>query len=541
MHDSWVRLKAAPFAPAAIGIYAALLIAVYFSTLSWLILHDWAVADFAYAYMIPAVIAYLLWERRGALASVPSVPSWSGMVLLVPGIAFFWLGELSGEYFSQYISLWLTAAGICWLHLGWRKLKTTAPAFFIALTMFPPPNTVYVKISLKLKLVSSRLGVRMMQLAGLSVHREGNVIDLGFTQLQVVDACSGLRYLIPLVVLGILLAYFIKGSLWKKLFLLLSTIPLSILSNSLRIAITGILSQYYGPVVAEGFFHDFAGWFIFMSSLGMLVLLMGVSGRIEAKLSKRAKNEGDRGMGRETTAAVEDSSGRTEGGRSDRSGPVEKNRPIIGAAPRFIIPALMLAATLILLRTVDFREKIVISKPLGEFPMQIGPWEGRRVEMEQRIIDTLDLSDYVMADYAGDDGKTVNFYVAFYQIQSKGKSIHSPETCLPGGGWRFVRSGRFEVPLADGTTMPVSRVVMEKNGDRQLGYFWFPQRGRILTNLYELKLYTFWDALTKHRTDGALVRAITPVYPGEGIGLCEDRLQTFVRLTVPILNLHLPQ
>jgi exosortase D (VPLPA-CTERM-specific) len=289
MPDSSIRFKITLGGLVTIGIYTALITAIYFSTLSWLILHDWAIADFTYAYILPAVIVYLLWEKRDKLVRTPSVSSWSGMAFLVPGIVLFWLGELSGEYFSQYMSLWLTVAGLCWLHLGREKLKIMAPAFFISLAMFPPPNTIYIKISLKLKLISSWLGVWMMQLAGLSVHREGNVIDLGFNQLQVVDACSGLRYLIPLIVLGILLVYFSRGSLWKKIAIVLSTIPLSIVTNSLRIAITGILSQYFGPEVAEGFFHDFAGWFIFMFSLGMLLLLMWLLGKIDAKLSNKTQ------------------------------------------------------------------------------------------------------------------------------------------------------------------------------------------------------------------------------------------------------------
>lgn len=121
------------------------------------------------------------------------------------GIAFFWLGELGGEYLTLYLSVWLVLVGLCWFHLGWQKLKIIAFPLVMALAMFPLPGFLYGKISVQLKLISSHLGVAMMQLSGMSAYREGNVIDLGFTQLQVVDACSGLRYLIPLIVLGVLL------------------------------------------------------------------------------------------------------------------------------------------------------------------------------------------------------------------------------------------------------------------------------------------------------------------------------------------------
>jgi exosortase len=147
---------------------------------------------------------------------------------------------------------------------------------FLALAMVPPPNILYGNLTLRLKLVSSQIGVIMLQLCGLTAYREGNVIDLGFTRLQVVDACSGLRYFFPLIVLGILLAYYFKGAIWKKIFIVVSAIPISIVTNSIRIASVGILYQFMGSAAAEGFFHDFSGWFIFMISLGILLLEMAL-------------------------------------------------------------------------------------------------------------------------------------------------------------------------------------------------------------------------------------------------------------------------
>jgi EpsI family protein len=168
--------------------------------------------------------------------------------------------------------------------------------------------------------------------------------------------------------------------------------------------------------------------------------------------------------------------------------------------------------------------------------------------MGQEFIDTLDLSDYIIVDYVGKNGKGVNFYVAYYESQRKGESIHSPETCLPGSGWSFKQAGKTAVPLdgskgsgsAPGASIRINRAVMENAGQRQLSYFWFPQRGRILTNAYELKLFTFWDALTRQRTDGALVRLITPIYGGEEVAEAEERLQAFTRDIVPVLDGFIP-
>jgi EpsI family protein len=162
--------------------------------------------------------------------------------------------------------------------------------------------------------------------------------------------------------------------------------------------------------------------------------------------------------------------------------------------------------------------------------------------MEQKFIDALDFSDYAMMDYQDKNGRSVNFYVAYYESQRKGESIHSPETCLPGGGWIFNQSGSITLPFSVGgkNVMKVNRAFMQKSGSTQLVYFWFPQRGRILTNAYQLKIYAFWDALTRQRTDGALVRVLTPVYNLEEPEDAEKRLQEFVRQVSPVLLEFLP-
>jgi len=148
-----------------------------------------------------------------------------------------------------------------------------------------------------------------------------------------------------------------------------------------------------------------------------------------------------------------------------------------------------------------------------------------------------------------------------YESRRKGESIHSPETCLPGSGWEFRNAGKAIMQLAapesstvqlppqvpgqraNGSTssITVNRAVMEKGASKQLSYFWFPQRDRVLTNAWELKLYNFWDALTRQRTDGALVRVITPVYPNESVDDADKRLAAFTKEIVPVPNEFLPK
>ena len=243
--------------------YALLLMGVYFSDLTQLIKNDWAKDDYTYAYVIPFVVLYLIWNKRFDLIQLSSIPSWSGLAPLSLGFTLFWLGELGGNTFILYISLWFVLVGLLWLHLGWQKMKKISFALIVILSMFPLPSYLYNKLSVRLQLISTQLSALMIRFSGLPAFREGNIIDLGFTQLQVVEACSGLRYLFPLIVMGLLLAYFFQAALWKRAILIISTVPLAIVANSIRIALTGILHKIWGARVAEVFFHGFsAGLFL---------------------------------------------------------------------------------------------------------------------------------------------------------------------------------------------------------------------------------------------------------------------------------------
>ena len=523
-----------------IAVASVLLLLIYYDTLLWLVLKDWNRPDYNYCYLILPIVLYLVWERRERLAAVPSVPSWLAIVPFVFGLGLFWLGELSGEFFTQYISFWVLVASLCWLFMGWRKLKVIGVPIMILLAMFPLPNFLNTKLTLNLKLLSSQLGVWMMHTYGLSAFREGNVIDLGFTQLQVVDACSGLRYLIPLIIVAIVMGCFLKGRFWKKAAVVVSAVPLSILTNSLRIAATGILYEIWGAKVAEGFFHGFSGWFIFMFSFAVLLLEIWVLNKIFPENDRRRDPEKDGGEEEAEGVSEEGAGDGTPVSKTGHDG--KKGVSAVFSPPQFVVAVLLLLGTLGLSYGVEFREKIPPDKSFSRFPLEVGNWSGSRESMEQKFVETLDLSDYVIIDYRNQRGKTVNFYVAYYESQRKGESIHSPATCLPGGGWIFKEAGTATIPVPayDGQPMEVNRAFMQKGAYKQLSYYWFPQRGRILTNAYELKIFTFWDALTKQRTDGALVRVITPVYESEDVADAERRLQNFTAAINPVLKDYIP-
>jgi exosortase D (VPLPA-CTERM-specific) len=515
------------------GLYAIVIFLVYKSALLQLVSHDWAFEDYSHSYLVPFIVLYLVWEKRKPLATVQSRLSWSGLIPFALGIALFWLGDLGGEFYTLYVSFWLVVVALLWIHLGWQKIKTIWFALIMVFAAFPFPNFVNTRAILRLKLISSQLGVWMLHTYGMSAYREGNVIDLGFTQLQVVDACSGLRYILPLMVLSVLLAYWFRAHWWKRIILFLSAIPLAIFVNAFRIALTGILYSVFGAAVAEGFFHGFSGWLIFLFCIPILLLEMWILRRLPPRRSR------DDGGGDSPDLR----SSYSTGSRLDASNPtleIGSSKPSF-FQPVFITAMVLLVSTAVLSGTVEFREKTPIKKPLSSLPLAMGEWSGSKEQMEQEFVDELHFSDYAMVDYRNDRGQTVNFYTAYYESQRKGYATHSPETCLPGNGWIFREAGAADIPVGPGKSMRINRAFIEKTGTKELTYYWFAQRGRILTSLYQVKIYSFWDALTKHRTDGALVRLITPVYERESVGDAETRLQGFTKAIVPVLKEYIPE
>lgn len=511
------------------AFYGTLIAFLYYPSYDWLVRYDWPREDYNYCYLIPFVVFYLAWDKRSKWIQEASIPSWGGLFALVPGVLLYWVGALAGEFFSIYISSWLVVTGLIWLHKGWLKLKIMAFPICVSLFLFPLPHFINTKLTFNLKLISSEIGITMIQALGMSAYREGNVIDLGFTQLQVVDACSGLRYMIPLFLMGLLMAYFYNAATWKKIVITLTTIPLSIITNSFRIAMTAALYPYMGPTVAEGFFHDFSGWAIFMVSFIIILIEIWVLGKIMRQPDESfLKKEG-----------VAEKKNIKRSGYMELSNPGAETKK---AAVQFVIAASMLAATVMCQPVIDFDEKPPVSRSFSTFPLVVGGWKGERQFLDQPIIDELDLSDYVSVNYAKEGSRPVNLYVAYYESQQKGKSIHSPETCLPGSGWIFNNGGTLTIPVPGNipSSLTVMRAVMEKGGERKLVYFWFNQRGRILTNAYELKIYNLWDGLIQKRTDGALVRVISPVVSSETIGETDSRLQSFVREMIPSLNGFIP-
>ncbi|HVL01989.1 MAG TPA: VPLPA-CTERM-specific exosortase XrtD, partial [Dongiaceae bacterium] len=358
------------------------------------------------------------------------------------------------------------------------------------------------------------------RLFDISVYLEGNVIDLGSMKLQVVEACSGLRYLFPLMALSLILAIFFKGPLWMRVLIFFSSMPVTVFMNSFRIGVIGVTVEYWGKEMAEGFLHDFEGWVVFMSALLVLLLEIFLVMRLT----------GDRRPLMDVLAlelpAPRDSALPTR----SRSIPT----------PFYVAAAILLAFTFVNQSMMVTDAVHPMREKLDRFPLLLGDRVGTTSVLEGIYLQELQLDDYLLADYRSTTSQSINFYVAYYDVQAEGAgTIHSPRSCLPGSGWRIKEI--TQQPLTDiqisGVPLTVNRAIIAKDSQQVLVYYWMQQRGRVITNEFMAKWWIFWDRLTKGRSDGALVRVMVELDAFGNVDAAEQQLRRFVAEAAP----HLPR
>lgn len=463
--------------------------------------------EYSHGYLIPLVSLFILWEKRFQIAASYQGYSWWGLPIIVLALIILLIGEVSALYMLIHYSFILLLFGLSLAFLG-SATRFTWVAIALLGFAVPLPYFIEVILTSKLQLISSQLGVEIIRLCRIPVFLSGNIIDLGNYQLQVVEACSGLRYLFPLMSLGFIGAYLYQASVWKRAVLFLSTVPITIFMNSLRIAITGILVDNWGTEMAEGFLHDFEGWLIFMACGGLLLLEVLLMELLTTRLSVR------QAFAVPVSVSAEQYS-------SQNSVSLQFSKPLAVSIP-------LLLVALAVVGSLDSREEDTTFKKteLISFPLKFDEWFGREDRIEADVAEKLGFTEYVMINYQNQQHRPVNFYVAYYASQRKGVSPHSPKVCIPGGGWEIAKFSRTRVD-----EMPVNRVLIRKGTQDQIVYYWFEERGTPIANEYLKKWMLFKDALFLNRTDGSLVRVTTPVLNDETLEDADLRAQEFIRLS----------
>ena len=483
--------------------------------------------EYSYGIMIPLLSAFLIWRQRAELRLLPFTGSWFGLALIATGLALRFVGVMTTMQTLQHYAFLLVLYGLVLTLVGPAIFRRLWMPLLILIFAVPLPALFSNALSLQLQLLSSELGVWVIRAVGISVLLEGNIIDLGSYQLEVAEACSGLRYLFPLMTLAFIVAYLFRGPLWKRLVIFLSSIPITVLMNSLRIGFIGITVEHWGAGMAEGALHDFEGWLVFMLSTAALLLTAFGLSRVG-----RSRVPWHEAFNLNPPAAPAKQDARLAPATGWQTVP----RPFIAASVLVMAGAAMNLALPAPINQVPARTSFY------EFPTQVGEWVGRRDTLQDVYLNALRLDDYALADYHEPDGQPVNFYAAYYQSQDSSRAIHSPHDCIPGGGWEITRFEQRTFP-ATGTTgsFKVNRAIVQLGEHRQIVYYWFDERGRQLTSEYAARWYLFWDALTRHRTDGALVRFVAAVPPGAEESQIDARIVKLATRIEPMLNRFVPE
>ena len=515
------------FRPAGFTLF--ILLSVVSLPIFWIgfvsLVEAWGTAEYSHGPLIPIISAYLfLRELRQAPPPDPNARDvLPGILLIGFSMLLAVVGNLMlvADIVTYAYILWV--GGVVLTIFGWQRGKTHWAPVLHLVFMLPLPQILYWKLTVFLQLISSVVGVWFVSLAGVPVYLEGNIIDLGVYKLQVAEACSGLRYLFPILSFSYLFAILYKGPMWHKATLLLAAAPITVLMNSFRIGVIGVLVNSYGIEQAEGFLHFFEGWVIFIFCV-LILFLMAIG------LQRTVANP------KPLTETIDLD---TEG-----FGPILARvfaiRPTAGLIAGLVVTTFVSAVWIAFPtseRTIAPRDPFVL------FPKVINEWDGFSQSLEREVEVVLGADDYVNATFRNAaEREYVSLFVAYYEDQTKGSGIHSPEICLPVGGWEVFSLEPYEVDRADTGygTFELNRAVIQKGVDMQLVYYWFEQRGKRISNDIAAKASVLVDSVITGRADGALVRFVTPIHETETPEDADLRLQRFMRESLQRLPRFVP-
>ncbi|MGB9199343.1 MAG: VPLPA-CTERM-specific exosortase XrtD [Terriglobales bacterium] len=476
--------------------------------------------NFQHGWFVPAFSFYLLWQDRKRLKAIEVAPSWAGLPLVVLGLVMLSAGVLGIEFFTSRASLLVLLAGLIILFRGWEFLRAIFfPLAFLVL-MIPLPNLILQKFTFPLQLLASKLATAMLEIVGVPVLREGNTITLAKKQLEVAEACSGIRSLYSLVTLSIIYGYLMEKRNWVRVTLACAAVPIAVLANSFRIFGTGLIVQFWDPTKADGFYHEFQGWLVFVVAL---ILLFGFH-RLINLIWGPPPDDSVKPAHVDTRRA--------------------SAKPATKLASRFLAAALLMMITASYLWVRGQDEIFPPRQPLSSIPMQINGWNGVGTTLDQQTLDILGNPEYILRDYVdpSQSGSWINLFIAYYATQKAGETPHTPAHCLPGAGWTPTKREVIAFRRPDGSSFPANRFVIAKGGERQLVIYWFQAQGLEVASEYRLKYYLVANSIRLHRSDGALIRIMTPMDEGESADAAQARvMQGIGNALLPQLPTYIPR
>ena len=494
-------------------------IGVLFRDVLMKLAYDWSNDEnYSHGFLVVPLAGYVVWTLRSRLAAIPERSTYAGLLLIGVSLATLLAGRLGAELFLTRLALLGTLAGSVLFVWGRQHLQALRFPFLLLFLAVPIPAIIFNQITFPLQLLASRFGEYTISACQIPVLREGNVIILASTSLEVVEACSGIRSLVSLLTLAVIWGYLTDSPTWLRWLLAASSVPIAIFANGIRVAGTGVAAHFIGAKAADGFLHTFSGWMVFVVA-GVLMLAVHALGR--------------------------------------RLGPAPKALPVAPPLPdqpgpaRSAFRSVVVAAILLIaasgMGVLARTEAVGLRQPLSTLALEIGLWKGQDLPaFDAPLLESLRVDEYVNRVYVSRDRPWVGLYVGYYRTQRHGQTVHSPLNCMPGAGWQPVERGRVSIAGPPGGErrpgpVEINRLIIQKGLDRQLVLYWYQAHGRIVASEYWGKIYTVVDAIRLNRSDAGLVRVIVPISSrGQGADEAAERAgMEFIGALLPALSLHL--
>jgi exosortase len=252
-------------------VLVLLVVWLYAAILNHLVRQWWSDPNFSHGFLVPLFSGFVIWQNRMRLRLARRAASSWGLPMILLSLAMLLLGIFGAELFLARSSLVFLIAGLMIFFEGWARLRVVLFPLLFLLLMVPIPAIVFSQITFPLQILASKLAASTLPLCGVPVLREGNIINLPSMPLEVAQACSGIRSLMSLLTLAIVYGYFLETRTSVRVALALASVPIAVAANALRIVGTGLIVQYWDPEKAEGFFHLFSGWLVFLVSFLLLL------------------------------------------------------------------------------------------------------------------------------------------------------------------------------------------------------------------------------------------------------------------------------
>jgi len=490
-----------------------LIIWLYASVLAHLFLQWISDLNFQHGMFVPLFALFVLWQDRKKLNAIPSSPSWAGLPLVFLSMVVLVVGVLGAEIFLPRVSLLVLLAGLIILFQGWTFFRAVLFPWAFLILMIPIPALLINRVTFPLQLLAARLSAALLGLV-VVVHREGNIISIPSGPLDVAEACSGIRSLLTLVTLAIIYGYLMETRKWVRVVLALSAVPIAVAANSFRVFVTALLVQFGYRDLAEGVSHALWAFVVFAVSLIMLfavhqvVLLIWKSGPAAPRNLAHQEEQPARGT-----------------------------RVKAGSFRLGIVAVLMLATAMVLSSSPPLFTHV------GTLPSQIGHWKGTDVPISPKELDILGPGEYLQRDYenASQLQPRINLFIPFFPSQKAGDTIHSPEHCLLGAGWFPMSREVIQLTRPNGSSMSVKRYVVSKSGERQLVLYWFQAHGRVVASEWKAKYYLIRDSIQLNRSDGGMVRLMTPILDNESPDAAQVRMMKLGSHLLTLLDNYIPQ